>query len=83
MTRQGSILDTVHMEFGYWAAWPPVPDSYKPELCILNFNVQLVVFLLSIEIFFIKKKLVYPHQAFKLTPYSAFLLVRAGARGVG
>lgn len=54
MTRQGSVLDTVHMEFGYWAAWLSMLDSNEPQLCNLNFDVQLVVFLLSIEIFFIK-----------------------------
>lgn len=54
MARQGSVLNTVHMEFGYWAAWPSVIDSNIPELCNLNFDVQLVIFLLSIEIFFIK-----------------------------
>lgn len=54
MARQGSVLNTAHMEFGYWATWPSVIDSNMPELRNLNFDVQLVVFLLSIEIFFIK-----------------------------
>lgn len=54
MTRQGSVLDTVHMEFGYWAAQPSVPDSNTLELRNLNFDVQVVVFLLSIEILFIR-----------------------------
>lgn len=50
----------VLMELGYWAAWPSMPDSNMPELCNLNFDVQLVVFLLSIDIFLIKNVNVSP-----------------------
>lgn len=46
MARQGSVLNVVHMEFVYWAAWPSVLDSSMLELRNLNFDVQLVVFIL-------------------------------------